>query len=554
MEYKWKINGVFKDSFWELIKQERKFTDEELNSFIHVKKTKFRNPNKLPNIDIAIKRTQQAIDNHEKIMIAGDYDCDGVTATSIMVIGLSSIGADVDWVVPKRVDGYGLNTNMIQEAIDDKVKLIITVDNGIAAHEAIKMAKDNGIEVIVTDHHQFLSETLPCDIVVDPFISSDYEFKSICGCMIAYKFLRMLIPNLSTNPIHKELVALTTFATIADVMPLIDENRKFVTMGLDLINQSKRIGYGVDALIKEMKLTKGNISSMDIAFYIAPCINAIGRIETADYAVQLFLADDEVSANHLAKKAVALNNKRKYIQSKVIKETEINKEEPFIIQTFNEDKIPAGILGIIAGRFASKYQKPCFALHEHNGKLSGSGRNVMDYDISKCVSENFDLVKGGGHTAACGVSLPVDKLEEFKKRCCANYSTWLESATGVETEPTIHLLAELDFDLIDDNLMRFMSMLEPFGAENPEPKFCTKNVTVNSSKVLGKTKNTVKFTFNQNGKLIDGVCFNDLKDCYVEELKEPTVVDIAYNVSYNYWMGRRTIQLMLVDIKKSQKK
>lgn len=549
MEYKWNIKNKFDNDFWDLIKRDKGFNEEQLNSFINIKSNKFHNPNKLPNIESAINRTKMAIKNKEKIMIAGDYDCDGVTATSIMVMGLSSVGANVDWVVPKRSDGYGLNLNMIQEAIDDKVNLIITVDNGIAAHEAITLAENNNIDVIVTDHHQFLSETLPCEIVVDPFIQPDYEFKEICGCMIAYKFLRMLIPDLTKRDIHNELIALTTFATIADVMPLIDENRKFVALGLDVINKVEHIGFGVDALIKELKMSKGNISSSDIAFYIAPCVNAVGRIETADYAVQLFLADDEATANQLAQKAVSLNNKRKYIQSKVIKETVVNESDSFIIQTFDDKKIPAGILGILAGRFASKYQKPCFALHEHNGKFVGSGRNVMDYDISKCVSDNFDLVSGGGHTAACGVSLPVNNLEEFKKRCCANYSKWLESATGVETEPTIYLLAEIDLNLIDDTLMHKLSIMSPFGESNPEPQFCTKNVSVISSKVLGKTQNTIKFEFKKGNTIVEGICFNDLKDKYIEELKEPKTVDIAYKLSYNFWAGRRKIQLMLVDIK-----
>lgn len=547
MNYQWKIKHQYDGNFIELIKKDKNFSDSQMDSFIDVKSSKFRNPNLLPNINRAIARTQQAIDNQERIMIAGDYDCDGVTATASMVIGLSSMTPNVEWTVPKRSDGYGLSKKIIDEAIEKKIDLIITVDNGIAAHEAIDYANENNIEVIVTDHHQHLTETLPKGIVVDPYIDAFYPFKRICGCMVAFKFLQMLIPNFSKTEVFKEIVALTTFATIADAMALLDENRKFVTNGLQLLNTAKHISYGIDALINGLKMTRGNITSTDVAFYIAPCINAVGRVEDAEMAVRLFLADDEVTADNLAQKAIKLNNHRKYLQKKVLDKTEVDKDSSMLVEVI--DEVPAGILGILAGNFASKYQKPCFVLHNDNGKLTGSGRTVADFDISSCVSQSFDICNGGGHKAACGVTLMEENLPEFKKRCASIYSEWLETATDVVHEPTMEFICDMNFNYIDDNLMRLLALLSPFGQGNKEPQFCTLNVEVADYRILGKTENAVKFDFVHNGIHFDGICFNALKDKYIDELKAPQKVDIGFTLQYNCWAGRQNIQLMLVDIR-----
>src|SRR5574344_601560 len=374
MDYKWNIKQKYNGNLFDVIKNEYNFSDEQLHDFINIDESKYRNPNILPNINEAVTRVKKAIDNKEHILVAGDYDTDGITSTSILIMGLSYLGGIVDWRLPQRSEGYGLNTIMVDEAIKKNVSLIITVDNGIAAHKAIKYAQDNNIDVVVTDHHQFLSDELPCDIVVDPFIQPDYPFKGICGCMVAYKFLRVLIPDLPKLDIHKEIVALTTIATIGDVMPLLDENRKFVYNGLKIINGASTNNFGLDALINELAMEMGTINSIDIAFKIVPCINALGRMGSPNIGVELFLADDAVIADKLAKTAVSLNNKRKYIQNKVLKETILDDSQPFIMQIF--DNLPAGILGIIAGRLSSKYHRPCFAMYRNNGYVGGSGRSI----------------------------------------------------------------------------------------------------------------------------------------------------------------------------------
>lgn len=544
----WKTKYNYDGNFFDLIKKDREFTNDELNKFLNVSETKFRNPSLLPNIDKAIERTKKAINFNERILISGDYDCDGVASTAVMVIGLSHLTKNVDWIIPKRIDGYGLSKKIVDYAIEKNINLIITVDNGIASHEAIDYANENNIDVIVTDHHQHLTDVLPTDIVVDPYISEEYPFKNICGCMVAYKFLRMLIEDLHKIPIHKEIVVLTMIATIADAMELKDENRKFVTNALRMLNNEEKISFGVDALINCLKLNRGQIKSTDIAFYIAPCINAIGRVNDAEMAVRLFLSDDEVVAEKLAKEAVKLNNHRKYVQKKVIDKTEVNEEDEFLIQVI--DDVPVGILGILAGNFAQKYQKPCFVLHRHNGKLSGSGRSLFGFDISACVSESFDICSGGGHKAACGVHLLEENLEEFKKRCLTKYSSYMKNDFK---EPTLYFLCDLPFKYINNKLLDDIELLNPYGNGNREPEFCTFDVVVEDYKILGKTENTIKFLLKQDNILFDAICFNEVKDKYME-LGQPKNVDVAFKLNYNIWNGRKTIQLMLIDIRICEQK
>jgi len=551
LQYKWNIHQSYQGDFFDVIKKEKNLTDDDLYNFIHIRESKYRNPNLLPNIDKAIERTKQAIQNHEHILISGDYDCDGITSTSIMMIGLSSLTPYVEWTVPERTDGYGLSKKIVDNAIQNHINLIITVDNGISTKHIIDYANENQIDVIVTDHHPMVtSDVLPTEITVDPQIEESYPFKSICGCMVAYKFLRMLISDLPKKEIHNEIVVLTMFGTIADVMSLTDENRKFVYNGLKLLNQKQHISYGIDALVKALKLSKGNITSTNIAFSIAPCINALGRIDDSKIGVELFLADDEVKATRLAEKSASINEKRKQFQNEALQNIEIDNNSPFIIETI-DNKYP-GLIGAIAGKFANKYQKPCFMLHElTDGRLSGSGRTIGNFAINTCISDNMDICTGGGHASACGITMKKDDLQEFKKRCFVSYNKYLEDNRAEIAEPTKDFLCELNFNDIDDELMSKINTLEPFGKDNPMPEFCSHKVLVQDYKILGALQNTVKLELYQNGKILTGITFNETKDKFVEELNCPKYINIGYTLNYNYWRGNRTLQLLINDFQVS---
>lgn len=285
-----------------------------------------------------------------------------------MYIGLRSAGADVYWRIPDRFqDGYGMNQRLIDLAHSENCSLIITVDNGIAAKEQIEYANSLGIDVIVTDHHQLTGE-LPTEITVNPQIDDAYPFKSICGCMVAFKFILALMPYCDQE-LYEELVSIVTVGTIADVMELVDENRFYVKQGLQYLSNPRNIGLRV--LLQKLNLYGKELSPSDVGYLIGPCLNAAGRLESPDIAERLLLSDDTVEADKYASKIIELNEKRKALQKQAVDNIDIDNDTDFII--VNSDDIGHGILGIIAGNIAEKYQRPCFVLGggKEQNKLSG---------------------------------------------------------------------------------------------------------------------------------------------------------------------------------------
>lgn len=551
MIYKWNIlykannnKDILKNILnWKGIKKEevRAFIDFDMQPHC---------PYLLTNMDKAIKRIQSAIMKNEKICIIGDYDADGITATSVLYIGLRSLFSNVIWQIPDRFkDCYGINQRLIDIAKEENCKLIITVDNGIAAHEQIKYAKTLGMEVIVTDHHQFTAEELPTEITIDPQIDDQYPFKSICGCMVAFKIVMALIPDLQekNQELYKELVSILTIGTIADVMELKDENRYYVKQGLQFLSKSKN--KGLKALLERLDLYGKEITSDKIGYIIAPSLNATGRLEKADIAVHLLLSDDQVEADKLAEKIYKLNEKRKDIQKEVVEKITISEEENFII--VHAENIGHGILGIIAGNIVDKYKKPCFVLggNKEENKLSGSGRSVEGYDINSVIQSNLDIASGGGHAAACGVALKYENLEEFKKRCNEHFSAWLKTVTEEDLTPTITIVCEIDLNLINERFVKNIEKLQPYGMGNEEPIFVTLNVNIESFKVVGKNQNVAQFNFSDGTNKIKAVGFGEIKEKY-QKLGEPKCVDIIYTVNLNEWpKGVFTPQLMIKDLR-----
>ena len=549
MEYKWNIKQEFDETLFRTYQAEHDMLDEALDDFIHVNNIGFNHPRNLSNIEKAVARTKKALENKETIFISGDYDVDGVTSTASMFLVLSQLTAGkVDYIIPSRKTGYGMNKQMVDYMYDSGCKLIITVDNGIASHDIIKYAESLGMDVIVTDHHLPQGE-MPCDIVVNPHTSPDYPFKNICGCFVAYKFLQMLVPNLHRMPIHSDLIAFVTLATIADVMPLQNENRKFVKNGLEYIRAGKVNNLGFNALIKMLKLDMTHLTSGNIAFYLAPAINAIGRIDNAEMAVMLLTSEDEAKVDEMAKKAVDFNNKRKDIQSRIMDTVKIDEKEEFIIKILNE--APLGIMGIIAGNFAHKYNRPCIILHENGkGVLNGSGRSVGNFDIEQCIVNNSDIVSGGGHKAACGIKAMLpENVDEFKKRCCASFKQYLLE-NKEDIVPTLDILCPVSIMHLDDDFMFALEQLSPFGQDNPELMFVDYRLVVDEYSFF-KDDKFLRMTLSNPFATISAVGFADVKDKYVA-LGCPKMIDIVYNVEYNYFRGRK-IELMIRDLKATPK-
>jgi single-stranded-DNA-specific exonuclease len=453
--------------------------------------------------------------------------------------------------VPNRADGYGLSKKIIDEAVAQGCTLIITVDNGVTAHEAIKYATEQKVDVVVTDHHQ-QGGSLPCRIVIDPCIEdSEYPFKTICGCMVAFKFLQELLgKDMYQMSWFKEAFALTAIATIGDVMKLQGENRRFVTSFLNMIHHegAKNVGVGLSSLFRHLpNLDLQNMTATAVAFAVVPCINAAGRLDDAKQAVELFLTEDVTIADKISKKLVELNNLRKKCQNEVKQNLEVDETTDVIVEVL--DNVPHGIIGTVAGTIATTYNKPCYLLSRHNDVLSGSGRSpaYSNFNVGQFVMNNPDICSGGGHKGAGGIKLNIQNLNEFKKRCASEAQRLI--ASGESFEATKEILFHLDFKQITDGLMEDLLILEPFGEGNRAPLFCTYGVYVDSTRVCGEFKNTMQMEFVQDGQMLKGICFNDVMDKYCNELQECKVIDICYQLQYNYFRGRKTIQLLVEDVR-----
>lgn len=514
-------------------------------------------PMKLPNIQKGVKRVKEAVKNNEAIFIAGDYDVDGVTATAVMYFGIRTLTPNVYWRVPNRKDGYGLSTKIIDEAITKGCSLIITVDNGIATFEAINYAQENGVDVVVTDHHQ-VQEKPSCEIAIDPYVDDFYPFKSICGCMVAFKFLQELF---GANEMMKqvwfhEAFALTAIATIADVMSLQNENRRFICSFLRLMKNKKlNVGVGLESLFRHIKnLDIDNLTATAVAFNVVPFINAIGRLSDANQAVELFLTEDVAVADKISAEMVKCNNLRKKYQNDVKQNLHVDPNSHVIVELLED--VPHGIIGAVAGTVSSLYGKPCYLLAQNNegsDMLTGSGRapNYSRFNVGAFVSSNKDICSGGGHSSASGIKITKANLQEFKKRCEKQAEKMLGEAVPLDATKTI--MFELNFADITDEIMDELQTLEPFGQGNEEPLFCTRGVYVDSTRICGEFKNTIQMEFIHNGKVMKGICFNDVAEKYLNELEEMKAVDICYKLQYNYWRGNKTIQMLIEDFRPTSK-
>jgi len=553
MNYQWNILNKSQSlkEIGNCIREWKNIPEGGMAEFINVNNIIRHDPFLLTNMDKTVKRLKQSIANEEKICIIGDYDCDGITATSTLYIGLRSIFSNVIWMVPDRFkDGYGLNVRLVDAAYTEGCQLIITVDNGIAAKSAIDYAKSLGMDIIVTDHHKVPADGIPTEITVDPHQNDSYPFKSICGCMVAFKVIQALIPDMQINnkDLYEELVAITAIGTITDVMDLVSENRYYVKNGLQYLSCTKNIG--LRTLLEKLDMYGKNLNSGDIGWTIGPCINAVGRLESPDIAVKLLLSDDPVEANKIADKIISLNEKRKDLEKKALDSLVVNEDEKFIVATM--DGIGHGLLGLIAGKVVDKYKRPCFILggNEEKGTLSGSGRSIYTYNMFDIIEKNRDIIKGGGHEAACGVEIKYNDLEEFKKRCTEHYNKWSEQATKDDLTPKINIVSEITIDLIDDKLINNIDKLKPFGNGNEEPIFASKELRVVNSKVVGRNENVIQFEFSDGFCFRKAVGFKNIKEKY-EELGKPEYVNVAYTVAFNTWNGRTTPQMIITDIEEN---
>lgn len=478
-------------------------TTEKLDFWLNATEEDLADPFLMHDMEKTINRINQAIDNGEKITIYGDYDADGITATSIMMDTLEILGADVHFFIPDRFkDGYGPSMDRYQDIVNDGTKLIITVDNGVTGVEEIKYAQEHGVDVILTDHHTFQDKkpaafsTVHCN-----YPGQKYPFDDYCGAGVAYTICRALMQD--TMP---ELLDLAMIGTIGDMVKVTGEGHIIVKRGLDILNQTER--PGLRALIKQAGLTMGQINATDVGFNIAPRLNAVGRLADASLAVELLLSDDEEQAEEIAAKIEELNNERKELTTEVyenclaqVKDNGWQHRDTLVLYNPNFHE---GVLGLVANKIVEKLHKPTLVLtKDEEGELKGSGRSSEGFNLFDALEPMKEdlLDKFGGHDFACGLSLRSDKLEELRER----FEKSFKPTTSLEVK-------DFDFELnlreVSPETLNEIDLVGPFGTGNPEPIFSITEPHIKSLFKMGKEKNHVKFTAEKNKGKLTVVGFN----------------------------------------------
>ena len=538
----------------------RDIKEEDFSLYLKSDLSLMHDAGSLYGVEDAYSEIMSEIKKGNKIRVVGDYDIDGVCSSYILVKSLKRFGANVDVRIPDRIkDGYGINDNIINEAANDKISMIITCDNGIAAHSQMELARKLGIKVIITDHHEVYQEDgkdyLPvADVVINPKRSEcKYPFKSICGALVAYKLMEYMYERLYGKKMYEDgelsdLLEVAAIATIGDVMPLVDENRVLVKHGLKSLMNTNNLG--LRALIKATGMEGKKISAYSIGFVIGPCLNAGGRLENALVALNMFMSESSDEANEYAMHLKELNDERKDLTAMNVKvavelaEREYADDDILVIYLENCHE---SIAGIIAGRVREALGKPTIILTDafgEDGMIKGSGRSIESYNMFEALYEVKDIFeKFGGHHMAAGMSLKKDRLDEFRKRLNKN-----SKLTKEDFIQKIWIDVPLPFSYISHDFVRELEKLEPYGNKNEKPKFARKGIKILSKNILGKNKNVVKMVLEDDGTRLDGIYFCD-GEAFFEELKGNNEIDIIYYPDINEYGGRESLQVIITGYK-----
>ena len=535
-------------------------SEEEIDYYLNGTPERMHNPRQMKDMEKGAQLLLSSIAEHKKIRVIGDYDVDGVCSSYILKKGLSRLGADVSVQIPHRVmDGYGLNLRLIEEACADGVDTIVTCDNGIAAREEIAYAKSNGMTVVVTDHHEVpcegidenRRELLPeADAIINPKQETcHYPYKEICGALVAYKLVQVMfgLAGVDDGETLRELMEFAAIATVCDVMELLDENRIVVKYGLRYLNDSRNVG--LRKLIEVCGLSDRKISSYHIGFVIGPCLNATGRLDSAMQALELFESTSEEETTAIAVALKDMNDSRKAMTERGVEAAVSQVEESYAADRIIVVYLPEcheSIAGIIAGRLKEKYYKPVYVLTDGETGIKGSGRSIEAYSMYDGLCEVKDLLdKFGGHKMAAGVSMQLDKLEEFRERLN-------ENAHLTEDDLTPKLKIDIPMPLVyaSREFIWELERLEPFGNGNRKPAFAQKNLKVRNCSVRGKNRNVAGFTLEDaSGYSVSGVYFGEA-DTFVQEVKDHGgYVDVIYYPELNEFGGSSSLQMVVTHYK-----
>lgn len=528
-------------------------SDEEISLFLHGTIANLYNPYEMKDMDLAVNLMEQAIKMHRRIRIIGDYDIDGICATYILLEGLTKCGAVVDAKLPDRIkDGYGISDSMICSAYEDEIEVILTCDNGIAAIEQIAHAKELGMTVIIMDHHEILYNLaedgsgtkqyiLPSgDAVINPHRADcNYPFPGVCGAVVAYKVIQALWEALMPQEdVVEAFLSFAAFATIGDVMELRDENRIIVKYGMEKIKKSKNIG--MRALISSACIDKEKLSPYHIGFILGPCINATGRLDTAERALSLFISKNEKEASKIALELKELNESRKDMTQHFLEQAvkELEKCEDKVLVLYLAE-CHESLAGIIAGRIKERYYKPTFILTKGEKGVKGSGRSIEAYHMYDEMTKCKDLFsKYGGHKMAAGLSMPEENIEKFRIRL--NQNTDLKDEDMIEK---VRIDIPLPIGYANEALISEIELLAPFGMGNSRPLFAEKELLIRSMQIIGKNHNVVKMSLqNKDGVVREAIWFGDSKTFLK---KTGDMIAITYYPTLNVYMGNSSVQLTI---------
>jgi single-stranded-DNA-specific exonuclease len=499
----------------------------------------------------AVDRILKAIANKEKILIFGDYDVDGITSSALMMISLLPLNADVNFYLPHRLrDGYGISTKIVQRAAQNNYSLIITVDNGITAFEPAQKAQELGIDLIITDHHKPHEHVPEAYAIINPNQTDcAYPFKSLAGVGVTFKLLSLLyeIKGLQLPAKAYELLLL---GTIADVVPLLEENRFWVRFGLNYINNTESLSFKM--LKQNGKITKPNVSATDIGFSIAPQINALGRLEDPRQGVKFLIGSDQAIVQEVGAILLELNQARKEIERSIVANIEadiackkIDLEKDQIIVASSTDWTP-GVIGLVASRFVGAYGKPTLLFHiTKDGKAKGSCRSIPEFNMFLGLAACADLIEQfGGHPMAAGLSLPAKNLPLLKERL---QELLLQHVSKEDLQPKVTLDAEVKLPDLTKKFTDDLAHLEPFGNQNGHPSFYIKEAMLVQKPLLLKDAH-VKCSIFADGVIKPVIFFNrpELFDQLMDIGQDS--FDLAVQVSENHWNGKISIELQGIDI------
>lgn len=502
----------------------------------------------IPDMDRAVDRLHEAMTRHERVCFYGDYDVDGMSATSIYLSFFRGLGAEVRAYVPHRIrEGYGLNEGAIRTLAADGVSLLVTSDCGTTSHREITLANQLGMDVVVTDHHQSDEHMPPALAVMNPHRrDAQYPFRGLCSGGLAYKVAQAYQTKYGPGAVPVEsLLDLVALSTIADVVPLQDENRAFVREGLVLISRGARCG------LRALKLAAGvtrECSAETIAFKLGPRLNAAGRMDDAIKGVQLLTTESELEAKRLAEDLEQLNRSRQQLEAEIMQQA--------LAQVESRD-IPSGIVlasrgwhlgvvGIVAARMMERFHRPTVVIAvNEQGIGKGSARTVPGFDLYQGLASCRDLLMAfGGHPSAAGVTLHEERLPEFAERFAAVAGAWAEATQSV---PTLHVDSEVRLDEVTLKLIQEIGTLHPFGAGNPEPMFAVKRLEIMNARVVGEKH--LKMTVRQGRSLpFDSIGFG-MRSLEEQGLSLKTPVDVAFTPELNHWNGYDRIQLRIRDLR-----